>query len=332
MSIPTVAIVGAGFSGLVCGNILSQNRLEVTMFDKGRSPGGRLASRDRDENTFDYGAQYFSARDSRFKQFLAPLLESRTVARWNGRFGRIISGSLAEETPAEPRYVGAPLMRSIVSELAGSVNCNMSHRITSVSRHNGKWLLTGVAGNESDQHKLGPFDFLVLSLPPAQAAALQPHPELSSFRFRPCIALLLAFSEEIKLEFDGVKLDDRVISWVARDSSKPGRGPGERWVIHASPDWSEEHFEKSNDDLARLLAKRYATIFGIAVPEPQFAKLHKWRYALPVVSKALGCIFERDLSLAYCGDWCEGARVEGAFLSGLAAAEAIMQAKSNHSI
>ena len=38
----------------------------VTVFDKGRGPGGRLATRRADDLRFDHGAQYFTARDPRF--------------------------------------------------------------------------------------------------------------------------------------------------------------------------------------------------------------------------------------------------------------------------
>jgi predicted NAD/FAD-dependent oxidoreductase len=320
-----IAIVGAGLAGLVCGSILAKNGTKVTIFDKGRFPGGRLSSRDRDENTFDYGAQYFTARDSRFRTFLSSLMRNRKVARWNGRFANLVNGCLREESLSKPRYVGIPFMRSIAAELTSSMNCNMSHRVTGVSRHDGKWSLKGTIEDEPGQASFsyGDYDFLVLNMPPAQAEVLHPHSELSSIKMRPCIALLLAFDSRIELDFDGIKLDDKIISWVARDSSKPGRGPGERWIIHAAPDWSEENFQTNKDVIEKLLLERFATIFDITFMPTTFTKLHKWRFALPISPPNFGCIFDLNSALAYCGDWCVGARVEGAFLSGISAAEQI---------
>ena len=92
-----VAIVGAGLAGLTCGSTLAKNGLNVTIFDKGRFTGGRLASRVRDANTFDYGAQYFTGRDSRFQEFLTPLMHQGKVLRWSGRFGKLVNGDLQEE-------------------------------------------------------------------------------------------------------------------------------------------------------------------------------------------------------------------------------------------
>jgi len=332
MAVLSVAIVGAGLAGLSCGSSLSSNGAKVTLFDKGRFAGGRLASRDRDENTFDYGAQYCTARDSKFRQFLAPLMSSGKVARWNGRFAKLANGRLSDELPSSPRYVGVPMMRSITDELATSMECHMSHRVTSVVRLNDKWSLAGIAEGERGQQSFtyDDYDFLVLNMPPAQAESLHGHRELSAIKLRPCIALMLALDDHVKLEFDGVTLDDKVISWVARDSSKPGRAPGERWVIHACPQWSEEHFQTNEDVIEALLIESFATIFDITLPAVRFSKLHKWRYALPESPPSLGCIFDGDSALAYCGDWCMGARVEGAFLSGLSAADQINNAKARN--
>lgn len=320
-----IAIVGAGLAGLGCAESLSSHGFEVTLFDKGRFSGGRLASRDRDENAFDYGAQYLTARDGRFKQFLSRLLRSGNLARWQANFGKLESGRLTAEIPSA-RYVGVPSMRSIVESQLHGKHLLCSHRVSAVSQKQNKWSLTGTADGISGQtmFEQGGFDFLVLSLPPLQAAALHPHPLLESQVLRPCIALLVSFKERLKLDFDGVISDDKTISWVARDSSKPGRAAGERWVIHASPDWSEQHLASSDDEIQTALLDRYATIFDVSVGSPSFSKIHRWRYALSDTKSSLSCISVRDSSLAYCGDWCVGSRGEAAFLSGLNAAEEVI--------
>ncbi len=325
----TVAIVGAGISGLACASLLLQNGFKVCLFDKGRHPGGRLASRDRDSYSFDYGAQFFTARDSRFKQLVSELIHENKASEWNGKFAKLRNDCLSEEILSEPRYVGVPVMRSIADFMAAKIeiNCLTMHRVKSVSRQDDKWSVTGTAQNEFDEIEFSrqDFDFLVLNMPPAQAAALHPHAKLNTINMRPCIALLLAFDSCVRIDFDGISTDDKIISWVARDSSKPTRTNGERWVIHASADWSEEHFQRSDDDIKKLLTERFATIFDIALPDTIFSKIHKWRYALPVSPQDWQCIYDQNLSLAYCGDWCMNARVESAFLSGITVAEKIIK-------
>ena len=65
---PTVAVVGAGSSGLTCARTLADHGLPVTVFEKSRGVGGRMAMRCNDSGAvFDHGAQYFTVRDERFQ-------------------------------------------------------------------------------------------------------------------------------------------------------------------------------------------------------------------------------------------------------------------------
>lgn len=333
MEVAKVAIVGAGLAGLTCANILSKNKLEVSLFDKGRHPGGRLASRDRNEDTFDYGAQYLTTKDLRFVQFLAPLLHDGKLAKWNGIFKQMTGGVLSQDVLAKPRFVGVPSMRSIADTIALTENldCKTSHRVTKVFKEGGKWFLEGVKvnlNNEEEYFTADNFDFLVLNMPPAQASALYPHEELEDLELMPCCALLLTFSERLRIDCDGVALDDEVISWVARDSSKPGRPSGERWVIHASPEWSAKNFNLTIEEIEKILLARFASVFNIELPEITFQKTHKWKYALPTSPPSWGCLQNEEESIIYCGDWCVSGRVEGAFLSGHSAAEEILEVYS----
>ena len=59
-------IVGAGISGLLAANTLKQEAWTVTVLDKGRAVGGRMATRRVGEGTFDHGAQFFTVRGERF--------------------------------------------------------------------------------------------------------------------------------------------------------------------------------------------------------------------------------------------------------------------------
>ena len=55
--------------------------------------------------------------------------------------------------------------------------------------------------------------------------------------------------------------------------------------------------------------------------------VHRWRYASPENALDGGCLFDVERGLAACGDWCQSARVENAFLSGLLLAERIIAEK-----
>ncbi|XQU08837.1 FAD-dependent oxidoreductase [Halomonas sp. LY9] len=76
---PSVAIIGAGLSGLACGHRLAQHGVSVQLFDKARGPGGRMSSKQRPAATLDLGAQAFTARDTRFAK---KSLNGRPLAAW----------------------------------------------------------------------------------------------------------------------------------------------------------------------------------------------------------------------------------------------------------
>jgi renalase len=59
----SIAVIGGGIAGLTCARTLTEQRFAVQVLDKGREPGGRIATRQIAGYRFDDGAQYFTVRD-----------------------------------------------------------------------------------------------------------------------------------------------------------------------------------------------------------------------------------------------------------------------------
>ena len=121
-------------------------------------------------------------------------------------------------------------------------------------------------------------------------------------------------------------VNDPPLSWIARDSSKPRRPQADCWVLHASLTWSAEHLEDTPKAVCDRLLPALSSAVGIDDLRPIHAAAHRWRYAFPVEPLSVGCLWEAATRVAVCGDWCQAGRIEGAFLSGLAAAERIRTA------
>ncbi|MBI1269553.1 FAD-dependent oxidoreductase [bacterium] len=330
-----VAIIGSGVAGLACARRLAADpSLKITIFDKGRHPGGRLASRDRDHNQFDYGAQYFTARSMEFKSVVSRMIEVGAVKIWNGRFGRMTSSGIMDEDSQEARYVGVPCMRSLAEaqarDLAGVLDLRQHHKVTEIEKVSGFWTLSGemTGGEKAAPFEENEFDCLVITVPPVQAAELWRNQEktLEGSVLSPCIATMFSFDSPLPVEYDGIRIDDPVLAWAARDSSKPGRPAGERWVLHANPEWSQENISLSEQETLDALLARFFHLLEVDAVAPSFSRYHRWRYAL--VTRALEAQFlidkENEPILAFCGDYCEGARVEAAFLSGHTLAEKLL--------
>lgn len=319
-----IAIIGAGLAGLNCARLLKDSHFEITIIDKGRYPGGRLASRTRDENQFDYGAQYFTIRDPRFCEFIEPFITEGKVKLWDAVFAKYAANQFHSEKTEKKRYVASPAMRSLSELVTSGAKQLLSHRVTDVSYQSGKWVLAGESEG-SKSFKLSGFDHLVLNMPPVQANELFPNSKVVDIKMAPCIALGVSFQERLGLKQDAILVEGREISFTARDSSKPDRPEGERWMIHASPEWSRRNYEIDSAQLESHLIELFAQTFAIELPGISYTKLHKWRYALPENPTRDGFIIDEAKNVAYCGDWLFDSRVEGAFVSGHLLAEHFLE-------
>jgi hypothetical protein len=180
------------------------------------------------------------------------------------------------------------------------------------------------------ERKLGRFQRLVLALPSTQAAVLlEPWPEVqrivAGVAIEPCWALLASFPGSWAEPWSGAFLQDSFLSWACRNGSKPDRPAGvETLVLHASPDWSRENLETDASQVAKLMLQEFWRVSGIAPTPADAVQTHRWRFAIPPAPLREGALESNDGRVVVCGDWCCGARIEGAFLSGSAAVGRIL--------
>ena len=146
---------------------------------------------------------------------------------------------------------------------------------------------------------------------------------------KPCWAGLVAFDKPLGINFDGLFVQNSSLSWIARNSSKPGRDSQDTWVIHGSPVWSQENLESDKASIARQLLTAFFEATGLAPVEPVYLQAHRWRYALAENPLSDMCLWDADSQIGVSGDWCANSRVEGAFLSGAAIAGRVMGIPDN---
>ncbi|MBN8231358.1 FAD-dependent oxidoreductase [Corallococcus macrosporus] len=322
--LPRVVVIGAGMSGLALARVLTGAGFGVRVLDKGRGPGGRLSTRrSADGGTFDHGAQYFTARDPLFRELVDAWVAEGVVAEWHGRIGTLTRGTV---TPAKEsvRYVGVPGMSAVAKALADGLDVRVGVRVARVAREGQGWRLTSETGED-----LGLAEVVVAAVPAPQAVPLLAGaPALAAqaetARLSPCWAVMARFEEPVAVELDGAFVEDSPLSWVARDTSKLGRAPGERWVLHGSPEYSASHLEETAEEMAPKLVEAFGKALGREVRAVE-AVAHRWRFAMPSPPLETSSLFDPAFGLGACGDWCAGPRVEGAFLSGIALARRIAE-------
>jgi predicted NAD/FAD-dependent oxidoreductase len=74
-----------------------------------------------------------------------------------------------------------------------------------------------------------------------------------------------------------------------------------------------------------------AGLLGVAKEQVTPYGAHRWLYSLVEQPLDVGALWAPELQLAVCGDWCQGARIEGAYLSGIAAAGQLLGDWCQHS-
>ncbi|CCE00957.1 conserved hypothetical protein [Bradyrhizobium sp. STM 3809] len=125
-----------------------------------------------------------------------------------------------------------------------------------------------------------------------------------------------------------VRRDDAAdLAWIAHDGAKPGRATQEgltTWVAQAGEAFSTTHLERAPEAVRALMLPSLLSAIGTDASAVRFAAAHRWRFAR--VTTPLGAPFLRDESgtLYLGGDWCLAARVEAAYASGCAIADALL--------
>ncbi len=320
-----IGIIGAGIAGLTLARRLVDAGHSALLVDRGRGVGGRATTRRLDGATFDHGAQYFTARDPKFRDFLDARVTAGAWAEWRGRFATLEGGRLVAEAPRSPRHVGVPGMGSLARAMAEGLEIRRESRVFRLEGGPGRWIMVDSSG-----HAEGPFDRVASAAPPAQAVALlgEASPIIAEgagrVAMQPCFALLLTPPGGASLPFDGIRCRHPVLAWVANDQSKPGRGPGPALVIHSDQDWAAAHLLDDPEEVARMLAEAATEAFGVDLGPAGPDEVHRWFYAKPAEPLGRPCLVDEAAGLSACGDWCIEAKVEGAFLSGDACADAIL--------
>ena len=322
--VPHLAVIGSGIAGLSCATMLHQAGLEVSLFDKARSPGGRMSTRRGDDWQCDHGAQYLTARHAEFRAEVARWQQAGVADLWEPRLWRFDGDSREHRESTVERFVGIPAMTAPARYLASTLSVQALANIQQIRRQAHGWQVCSAEYGGLETR----LSAVLLAVPAPQVAPLfkQLAPELVALAGRAVMrgswALMLRFAAPVDLTFDAAFVNQGPLRWIARNSSKPGRNGEESWLLHARPEWSEAHLEDDPERVAAALLDAFGQLGGLA---PQDWTAHRWRYADTEPPLDEGCAWRPDIGLGLCGDWLNGGKVEGAWLSGRALAEQVLR-------
>lgn len=326
----TTIIVGAGISGLICAQTLKEDGFNVTLIDKARGVGGRMSTRRSGSSSyhgkeaiFDHGAQFFTVRDPRFAKLVEQWQSMAIVGEW-------CRGFLPESEDGHPRYVGLNGMTSAPKQLASDLNVILNTKVSSIKDINNKWSVLTEDGEEFFS------DAVVLTAPVPQSLDIldngsvrlsdEVRSELESIVYDPCIAVLAEIDGLSLIPNPGaIQINGSNISWICDNSKKGISAEVNTVTIHTSAEFARENWDSDKEDIADVVLNEVADLLGSKVVNTQ---VHKWRYSLPVNPYQNSFLIGiQSPPLIFCGDAFGDARVEGAFLSGLEAAEHLIKMK-----
>lgn len=306
MASPRVAVIGAGLSGAACAQALQDRDIEVEIFERGRAPGGRMASPTLHGRRVDMGAAYFTVKDPSFIA-IADGWVARGLARpWTDSFD-VFTPADHDVTTGPMRFAAPGGLRSLVRD---QLPCGVR-------------VEAPVESLDDLTH-----DAVVLAMPDPQAARLAPE-ACEWVTYEPVIAVASGWPDRSWAFTDAAFVnDDPDLSFIADDGARRGDGAAVL-VVHTTADRAQTHLDRPDDAVAPVLSA-LRRITGIDAAST-WTHAHRWTFAKPTSTHGdadfgLGAT---GRPLGICGDaWCpSGApRVESAWLSGsrLAASLAAM--------
>lgn len=325
-----VLIVGAGMAGLMAANMLTTSGVQVAVLDKGRSVGGRMATRRIGPGVADHGAQFFTVRDPVFQEWVDQWLAEDLVFEWSRGFS---DGSLmTQPVDGHPRYAVRGGMNALGKRLARDLqpSIEVNVRIVTATCDQQGWILQDEFGGLYTGKTLlmtppVPQSLVILDEGATQLDA-EDHDKLAAIDYVPCLTGMFWVEGLLRLPPPGaVQRRTGNILWVGDNQAK-GVSPDACVVtVQAGEQYSIQMWSAPDERILSAMRTSLSLYLddGGTIRESQ---LKRWRYSRPMSTYPERCLVAKNEPLlVFAGDAFGGPRVEGAVLSGLAAAEAILE-------
>lgn len=313
-----VLIIGTGVSGLIAARELQRAGHRVLLLDKGKGLGGRLASRRIGAATFDHGAQFITTRDARFAEILKEAAKAGNMTEWCQGFNAAADG--------HTRWRGQPAMTAFAKHLAKDLTIQMETQVSAIKQANNSYTI------ETSTGTIYSAAAVLLTPPVPQSLALLEtggielesamHARLAAIQYERCIAVMAVLKQPSLIPPPGAILPTSgPVSWIA-DNQLKGISAEPAITIHANHEFSLANWDEDRMLSGQKLIDACQKWIGTEVLSYQ---VHGWRYSKPMQVDEHPCALLRSTPpLVMAGDAFAGPRVEGAALSGFAAAETIL--------
>jgi renalase len=265
-----IAIIGAGVAGLAAGGDLQAAGWQVTLYEKSRGVGGRLATRREGQSRFDHGAQYVKAPAGRLRELVEACRDEQGAPGYDiglpvwtfDAAGQISTGDPAQN--ADPKWCWPGGVNALAKHMAQGLTIQREVEIGAIEERRSTEMRKGAAVTERNHGSaegaqdaegyrlydtagsvVGEADCVLIAVPGPQAAAiiaassLSPGvaepllAELAQIRYRRCVSISIAYPRCPAVPWYALVNTDRAhpISWLACEHAKLGHAPANEGLI-----------------------------------------------------------------------------------------------------
>lgn len=310
-----VVILGAGMTGLAAARAVLDAGLSAVVVDKGRAVGGRMATRRIGDARFDHGAQHYSVRSDAFRAVNDMLREEGVATTWYR------SHSITNpDRGIEQRHVGVGGMRRIPEHLASAMDVRTGVTVNRLVFERGSVSALSADGVVATGKAAIITPPVPQSLALLSASEIEPwehRGDLEAMEYDATLAIMATLEHPSALPDGHLALSSGPIAWMA-DNQHKGVSEVPALTIHSSAEFATEYLEAPHEVWVPLLLSAAGEHINAPIAS---AVGHRWRYSLPLRTIDVDVVpIDAAVPVLLAGEVFAGARVEGAFLSGRAAA------------
>lgn len=308
-----IVIVGTGLTGIMAARTLTDKGYEVLVIDKGKSVGGRMATRRIDGGKVDHGTQFFTVRTERFQSEVDQWLSQGFIKPWFGE--------------NHSRFMSPGGMNALAKTLAKDLSVELNMEINQIEQRRDDYSVCSTTG-EAMKTKA-----IMLTIPAPQAEALlmgskleideTAMEKLKQITFNPCFVGLFKLSNAPKLPGNG-HLDQDLPKGMMRivDHYKKGISNERTVSVYMTGQWSKAYSDEPSETVLNQMINVSKAYFDRQSILSQ--QLKRWRYAeaIQFLRKPYLELSDKPL-LMIAGDAflsnedaATHARLESAFISG----------------
>lgn len=178
---------------------------------------------------------------------------------------------------------------------------------------------------------MGVWPYVIVAVPAPQALSLlreQPMfaQSIRQVTMEPCWVAAIQSKSDLSDQTDVAVYEHPIVRRIVHNSAKADRQNKNIYLVQSCKDWAKANLEETIESVGEKLQQSFCELTS-ADADTELLFVHRWRYAFTETALGQDCLWDNNLQLGACGDWCLGRTVEDAWRSGSALAEQILKHK-----